>query len=73
MLRNRWDDARAKAAAERPELADTIRAMYLRDMRKRAADLAASDGAAAELLQHDDVRLTRRHYRTTAAKLKPVR
>ena len=73
MLRNRWDDARAKAAAERPDIAEQVRAMYLRDMRKRAADLADSDSAAADLLQHDDVRLTRRHYRTTAANLKPVR
>jgi hypothetical protein len=47
--------------------------MYLRDMRKRAADLAESEDAAAELLQHSDKRLTRAHYRTKAPRLKPVR
>lgn len=88
MLRDRWDAARAAAAAEIDEqasqatgeqqerlqaLAASIRAMYLRDMRKRAADLAEDDDAAAELLQHSDVRLTRKHYRTTVQKLKPVR
>lgn len=73
MLRTRWDDARAAAAAACPELADQIRAMYLRDMRKRASDLAGSLDAAAELLQHTDKRLTARHYRSTVAKLKPTR
>ena len=54
------------------EFAMAIRKMWLRDMRKRAASLAADDQSAADLLQHDDVRVTRRHYRQTA-KLKPVR
>ena len=53
-------------------LAEQFR-MTLTGMRKRAAILAESDEAAAELLQHSDVRVTRRHYRNTAAKLKPVR
>jgi site-specific recombinase XerC len=73
MLRDRWDEAREKAALAHPELADELRAMYLRDMRKRAADLAEDDGAAAELLQHSSVALTKRHYRTKATKLRPVR
>ena len=88
MLRDRWDAARAAAAAQIDKqaaqtsgeeqerlqaLAAAIRAMYLRDMRKRASDLAGSDEEAADLLQHDDVRTTRRHYRTTVQKLKPVR
>ena len=88
MLRTRWDEARAAAAKSLDEQADhtegeererlqslaaAVRKMFLRDMRKRASDLADSDEAAAELLQHSDIRLTRRHYRTTATKLKPVR
>lgn len=88
MLRSRWDTARAAAAEaaaglaqaasgdERDDLlrlASQIRAMYLRDMRKRASDLASDLDAAAALLQHDDKRLTALHYRTRAPVLKPVR
>ncbi len=88
MLRSRWDAAREKAAtladeqAEAAEgddreqlqaLAAQIRAMFLRDMRKRASDLAVDLDAAAALLQHDDKRLTATHYRTRAPVLKPVR
>jgi len=73
MFRDRWDEAREKAALAHPELADELRAMYLRDMRKRASDLAGSDQEASELLQHSSVALTKRHYRTRATKLRPVR
>lgn len=75
MLRDRYDLARSKAAA-RPEnaaIAAQIKAMYLRDCRKRAADLAGSAEEASELLQHSSVGLTRKHYRTRATPLKPVR
>lgn len=73
MLRGRWDAARERAAAAHPALAESVRAMYLRDMRKRASDLAGSLDAAAELLQHDDKRLTAKHYRSAVVKLKPTR
>lgn len=78
MLRSRWDEARERAAAladkeGRPKLAEAIRAMFLRDMRKRAADLAEDMDEAAQLLQHSSTRLTATHYRTRATKLKPVR
>jgi hypothetical protein len=78
MLRDRWDEARARAAvkagiANDDELMRSIRAMYLRDMRKMASDMVETDEEAATLLQHGSVALTRRHYRTRAAKLKPVR
>lgn len=73
MLRDRWDLARDRAAAAYPALAEQIQAMYLRDMRKRASDLAASDDDAAELLQHSDKRITLKHYRARATKLKAVR
>lgn len=73
MLRSRWDAAREKAANANPELAEEIRAMYLRDMRKRAADLAGSAEDAAELLQHSSKALTLKHYRTKATKLKAAR
>jgi hypothetical protein len=72
-LRDRWDEAREKAAQAHPELADELRAMYLRDMRKRAADLAGSLAEASELLQHSSTKVTADHYRTRPVKLKPVR
>jgi hypothetical protein len=73
MLRDRWDIARERAALAYPKLAAGIRAMYLRDMRKRAADLADDTDAASRLLQHSSARLTSEHYRTRATKLKAVR
>ena len=78
MLRDRWDKYREKAAVEAEkagdnDLAAELRAMYLRDMRKMASDLAGSDQEAADLLQHADVNLTRKHYRSRGNKLVPVR
>lgn len=72
MLRDRWEAARAAAAEANPKLATDIRALYLRDMRKRAANAAPTDQAAAELLQHDDPRLTVKHYRTKVRTVKAV-
>jgi len=76
-LRRRWDTARARAAvraglANDDELVEAIRSLYLRDMRKRAAQKAGSLEAAAELLQHDSKRTTERHY-GGVRKLRPVR
>lgn len=78
MLRDRWDAARAAAAElarsqEREALAVLLEAMYLRDMRKMASDLAEDEEAAQKLLQHGNVATTRKHYRTRGAALKPVR
>ena len=66
-LRYGWDKARELAAKlaeshEDTELAEAIRALYLRDMRKRAAQKAGSLEEASQLLQHSDKRLTERHY-----------
>lgn len=77
-LRREYDKARAKAAAKARErgqeaLAREIEAMVLRDMRKRASDLAADSAEASALLQHSSVGLTNKHYRTRATKLRPVR
>jgi len=73
MLVDRWDDARAAAAKAHPELAEEILALFNRDMRKRAADLAEDLAAASKLLQHSSEKLTSDHYRTKPQKLKPVR
>lgn len=73
MLRSRYDAARIKAAAKHPKLADDLKAMFLRDTRKRAADLADDMESASKLLQHSSVKLTENHYRTKPTKLKAVR
>lgn len=75
-LRYHWDKARHQAAckaylANEDDTARAIKAMYLRDARKRAAQKSASLEAASELLQHDDKRLTERHY-GGVRRLKPV-
>jgi hypothetical protein len=72
MLQRAWDEAREKAAKVHPELADDLRKMFLRDMRKRAADLAGSLQEASDLLQHSSKAVTARHY-TSRTKLRPVR
>jgi len=54
-------------------LAVDIKAMYLRDTRKRAADLADDMDEASKLLQHSSKSLTAKHYRTKATELKAVR
>ncbi|MDM0085655.1 hypothetical protein QTI17_34255 [Variovorax sp. J31P179] len=56
MLRDRYDDARAAAAKKaeetgNPGLGASVRAMYLRDMRKRAADLSDDVESSSKLLQ----------------------
>lgn len=73
MLRDWWDEARVKAAEAYPELAAQLRAMYLRDMRKRAADLAGDLTEASKLLQHSSEAITAAHYRTRPTKVRPVR
>lgn len=68
MLADRFKAARAAAAEEVPECAG----LWLRDMRKRAAQLAGGLQAAAELLQHSSSATTARHY-GACARVKPVR
>ena len=78
MLRDRYDMARAKAAAKarkagQKAFAVQIEAMWLPDMRKRAADLAEDLEGDAKLLQHSSTKVTSDHYRTKATRLKAVR
>lgn len=75
ILRTAYDNARAEAAAK-PEnrmINAQIKKMYLRDMRKRASDLADDSEGASKLLQHSSVALTERHYRGKVTQIKPVR
>lgn len=73
MLRARWEDARASAAKANPAMQDQIKAMYFRDTRKRAADLATDLDAASALLQHSNKKVTSDHYRQKPTQLKAVR
>ena len=77
-LWKRWDEARERAADKAAQtgnagLAAAIRSMYLRDMRKLAADLAENLEEASKLLQHDNTAITRKHYTQKAQKLRAVR
>lgn len=75
MLRTSWDSAR-QAAARSPRntsIQSQLQAMYLRDMRKRASDLATDMVEASGLLQHSNTAITGRHYRSNVATLNPVR
>lgn len=78
MLYDRYKQAREAAAEKlkaegKREIAREVKAMFLRDMRKRAANLASDIEEASKLLQHSSKRLTEQHYRTRAERLKPVR
>lgn len=78
MLRGAYDRARARAAlvaveAGNEELAQQVKAMFLRDLRKRAADLVGDVSEASKLLQHSSERVTRVHYMQRAQRLKPAR
>lgn len=70
---NRWNKAKAAAIAEHPHLREVLAGLYLRDLRKRAADLADDLQSASRLLQHSSEKLTSDHYRTRPNKLKAVR
>lgn len=64
-LRNQFEEARALAADKHPALAADIRAMWFYDLRAKAADDTADehgDQAASNLLGHDNVRTTQKHY-----------
>lgn len=67
-LFDRFADARAKAAKEVPECAG----LFLRDMRKRAAQIAGTTAAASQLLQHSSEAITRMSYKP-ADKVTPAR
>lgn len=64
-LRNHFDRARIAAAKTYPELADKIAAFRFYDLRAKAADDTSDrrgEQAASDLLGHDNVKTTQRHY-----------
>lgn len=70
---SRWNKAKQAALKAYPHLRADLDGLYLRDLRKRAADLADDMESASKLLQHSSVKLTSDHYRTKPTKLKAVR
>lgn len=75
-LRNHFEPARAAAALANPGMADDIKAMWFYDLRAKAADDTADehgDQAAANLLGHDNVTTTQRHYLRRGKKVGPTR
>jgi len=75
-LRNHFEPAREAAAVANPDMADAIRAMWFYDLRAKAADDTADehgDQAAADLLGHDNVSTTQRHYLRRGKKVGPTR
>ena len=74
MLREAFEQARSTAASKpgNASIAADIKAMFLRDLRKRAAELADDMEAASKLLQHSNPATTAKHYRR-GDKLKAVR
>lgn len=65
VLRQHFDRARGEAAVATPALAKEIRAFWFYDLRAKAADDTSDergDQAASDLLGHDSVKTTQRHY-----------
>lgn len=78
MLRNRWDDARAKASALARingdfDLADRIDQFQFRDIRPKAASEIDDLGAASQLLGHSKEQLTEHVYRRVGRVVDPTR
>jgi len=77
MLRNRWDDAREKAAIKAstdgdPALATSIRQFQFKDIRPKAASEIELTHAS-RLLGHSTEEITKRVYRRVGEVVKPTR
>lgn len=65
VLRNHFEAARKAAASAFPTMAESIRKFHFYDIRAKAADDTSDlrgDQAASDLLGHDSVKTTQRHY-----------
>lgn len=75
-LRKAFETARKAAAAAHPGLAEEIQAMWFYDLRAKAADDVSDDRddqAAADLLGHQNVATTKRHYLRKGKIVPPTR
>lgn len=65
VLRNHFTEARRKAIASDPDMEQAIKNFWFYDLRAKAADDTSDirgDQAASDLLGHDSVKTTKRHY-----------
>ncbi|EJM92488.1 tyrosine-type recombinase/integrase [Pseudomonas sp. GM67] len=78
MLRNRWDEAREKAATKTiadgdSTLSAVIRQFQFRDIRPKAASEIDDIGHASRLLGHSTQEMTKKVYRRTGEIVKPTK
>ena len=78
MLRNRWDEAREKAATKAASegdssLAATIRQFQFRDIRPKAASEIPDITDASRLLGHSTEAMTKKVYRRVGEIVKPTK
>lgn len=76
ILRDHFKKAKEAAAEAHPELAAAIKEFWFYDLRAKAADdtsAALGDQAASDLLGHDSVRTTRKHYLRRGKIVGPVK
>jgi len=78
MLRNRWDEAREKAAVkaadeDNPDLATSIRQFQFRDIRPKAASEIEDIREASRLLGHSTQEMTKRVYRRVGEIVSPTK
>ena len=65
VLRNHFDDAKKAAIEAAPDMANNIKEFWFYDLRAKAADDTSDmrgDQAASDLLGHESVKTTQRHY-----------
>ncbi|MBD9611136.1 integrase [Pseudomonas sp. PDM02] len=78
MLRNRWDEAREKAATKAVTegditLAAAIRQFQFRDIRPKAASEIADINHASRLLGHSTQEMTKKVYRRVGEIVQPTK
>lgn len=76
ILRDHFAAAKAAATEKHPELAKAIKEFWFYDLRAKAADDTAAErgeGAASDLLGHDSIRTTRKHYLRRGKIVGPVK
>jgi integrase len=76
ILRDHFAKAKEAAAVKHPELAKAIKEFWFYDLRAKAADDTSTERgeqAASDLLGHDSVKTTRRHYLRRGKIVVPVK
>jgi len=76
ILRDHFAKAKAAAVGKHPELAERIKEFWFYDLRAKAADDTSDERgeqAASDLLGHDSVKTTRRHYLRRGKIVTPVK